>query len=282
MIRNESDVKIDSSTFWTDSTCLLGYLSNTSKRFKTFVANRVVTIRYISSSSEWRYVDSTQNPVDDASRGLSAEALVKNQRWLTGPEFLWKPEEFWSRLTDAPPSVDDNDPEVKTSVQNFAVVQGPSRFIMDRIMERYSSWMQLKKCIAWLLRLRRNLRRKSNRDEGTIIKPAPTKTVKPLSVEELKQGEKEIVKFVQRSFQEEIDSLTCLEALNTVAKPAIKKTSVIYKLDPEMIDGVLCVGGRLANAPIAEENKHPVIIPKDSGISYLIARHFHHIAGHSG
>ena len=32
----------------------------------------------------------------------------------------------------------------------------------------------------------------------------------------------------------------------------------------------------------AEENKHPVIIPKDSGISDLIAKHFHHIAGHSG
>ena len=31
----------------------------------------------------------------------------------------------------------------------------------------------------------------------------------------------------------------------------------------------------------AEENKHPVIIPKDSGISDLIAKHFHHIAGHS-
>jgi hypothetical protein len=31
-----------------------------------------------------------------------------------------------------------------------------------------------------------------------------------------------------------------------------------------------------------EESKHPVIIPKDSVISELIARHFHHIAGHSG
>ena len=86
MIRNESDVKIDCSTFWTDSTCVLSYLSNTSKRFKTFVANRVGIIRDISSPSQWRYVDSAHNPADDASRGLSAEALVKSQRWLTGPE----------------------------------------------------------------------------------------------------------------------------------------------------------------------------------------------------
>jgi hypothetical protein len=34
--------------------------------------------------------------------------------------------------------------------------------------------------------------------------------------------------------------------------------------------------------PITEESKHPAIIPKDSGISELIATHFHHIAGHTG
>ena len=93
MIRNESDIKIDRSIFWTDSTCVLSYLTSTSKRFKTFVANRVSTIRETSSPSQWRYVNSAQNPADDASRGLSAEALLKNQRWLRGPEFLWKSED---------------------------------------------------------------------------------------------------------------------------------------------------------------------------------------------
>lgn len=91
MIRNESDIKFDSSTFWTDSTCVLSYLSSTNKRFKTFVANRAAAIRATSSPSQWKYVDSAKNPADDVSRGLSAEALLENQRWLTGPEFLRKP-----------------------------------------------------------------------------------------------------------------------------------------------------------------------------------------------
>ena len=165
-------------------------------------------------------------------------------------------------------------------MQNFAVVNS-SHILMDGIIELFSSWMKLKKFVAWLLRLRRNLRKRIGRDENiTVAKPELTETIKPLSVDEIECGEKEIVKFVQRrSFQEEINSLTSLEAPNT---STIKKSSAIYKLDPRMIKGVLCVGGRLTNAPITEESKHPVIIPKNSGISDLIARHFHQVAGHSG
>jgi hypothetical protein len=38
----------------------------------------------------------------------------------------------------------------------------------------------------------------------------------------------------------------------------------------------------LANAPISDESKHPLIILKNSPISELISRHCHQLAGHSG
>ena len=241
------------------------------------------TIRETSLPSQWKHVNSAQNPADDASRGLSAEALLKNQRWLRGPEFLWKSEDCSPCPIDTLPTVGDNDPEVKANVQNFAVVNS-SHITMDGIIERFSSWMELRKCVAWLLRYRRNLLKKIGRDEDTtVIKPDSAQTIKHLTVDEIECGEKEIVKFVQsRSFQDEINSLTDPEARNTKTKFTIKKSSVTYKLDPRMINGVLCVGGRLTNAPIIEGSKHPVIIPKNSGISDLVARHFHHAAGHSG
>ena len=87
MVRNENDIRIDTSLFWTDSTCVLGYLNN-SKRFQTFVANRVATICELSSPIQWRYVTSDQNPAADASRGLSADALLNSKCWINGPEFL--------------------------------------------------------------------------------------------------------------------------------------------------------------------------------------------------
>ena len=80
MICAEIDIPIDTSLFWTDSTCVIGYIANEDKRFQTFVANRVASIREVSSPSQWRYVSTQLNPADDASRGLSADELISNTR----------------------------------------------------------------------------------------------------------------------------------------------------------------------------------------------------------
>lgn len=44
MIRQELDLPVESSTFWTDSTCVLRYIGNKDKRFQIFVANCGSTI----------------------------------------------------------------------------------------------------------------------------------------------------------------------------------------------------------------------------------------------
>ena len=71
--------------FWTDSKVVLGYISNEARRFHTFVANRVQTIRDHTSPDQWHYVDTKDNPADDASRGLGAGELFKSNRWWNGP-----------------------------------------------------------------------------------------------------------------------------------------------------------------------------------------------------
>ncbi|XP_033104397.1 uncharacterized protein LOC117106988, partial [Anneissia japonica] len=68
MIKQELMMPIDSSTYWTDSTCVLRYLENKETRFQTFVANRISTILDQSEASQWRFVDGSLNPADEASR----------------------------------------------------------------------------------------------------------------------------------------------------------------------------------------------------------------------
>ena len=92
MIRRELNLPIHSSTFWTDSTCVLQYVISEDRRFHTFVENRVSTIREGSSPVQWRYVDSQSNPADDCSRGLSADEMLNQQRWSQGPAFLMQEE----------------------------------------------------------------------------------------------------------------------------------------------------------------------------------------------
>ena len=83
VLKRELDLPLtDDSTFWTDSTSVLRYVKNENKRFHTFVANRVVIIRDGSRPDQWRHVSGQQNPSDDLSRGLLAEALLNSERWV--------------------------------------------------------------------------------------------------------------------------------------------------------------------------------------------------------
>ena len=73
------------------STIVLRYFAKVQQRCHVFVANRVQLIRDHSHLKQWKYVDTKENPADDASRGLDGLSLLGRQRWLKGPEFLWKP-----------------------------------------------------------------------------------------------------------------------------------------------------------------------------------------------
>ncbi|XP_015748349.1 PREDICTED: uncharacterized protein LOC107328140 [Acropora digitifera] len=55
---------------------------------------------------------------------------------------------------------------------------------------------------------------------------------------------------------------------------SMKKTSSLYRLDPFLDEnGVLRVGGRIRNAPVSYEIKHPVILPSKSQVTILLVRY---------
>jgi len=233
---------------WTDSTTVLRYLANREQRFKTFVANRVEKILCHSEIDQWGYVPSADNPADDASRGLTAEEMVCNARWVSGPRFLSESEENWpeKRPEDQLTLKDEDRKELKKETQIYYV--GSSSSTVERLTQYYSSWNALKKGVAWLLRLKAILCKKK------ICKGR-------LSVEELEEAEKTIILHVQASLPNQ-ESLRALDVFEC--------------------GSILKVGGRLKNSPIPDAAKHPIALPKDHYVSKLIARHYHILNGHSG
>ena len=85
-LKKELDDKTETVQYHTDSVTVLQYIANDHKRFQVYVANRVQLIRNLSNPSQWRYVDTKENPADEASK-----TLTEQQRWLIGPQFLWQP-----------------------------------------------------------------------------------------------------------------------------------------------------------------------------------------------
>jgi len=80
MMTKEVDEKPDTIQYQTDSTTVLRYIKNDQKGFHVFVANRVYLIRNHSAPDQWSYVDTKENPADDASRGLDAKSLTEQQQ----------------------------------------------------------------------------------------------------------------------------------------------------------------------------------------------------------
>ena len=63
---------------------------------------------------------------------------------------------------------------------------------------------------------------------------------------------------------------------------SIGKASVLRKLNPVLIDGVIRVGGRLEKAQVSFEVKHPVIMPSKHHVTELNIRNYHQREGHCG
>ena len=262
MILKEIDLNISSTFFWTDSKITLQYINNESRRFKTYVANRVSEIRDVSQPSQWRHCPGTLNPADDASRGLSAHQLLSSGRWFSGPAFLSKPEEDWPQADVG--QLPEDDLEVKNEKAIFTLTASDK---LHELLVRYSSWEVLQRKVAWLLKFKAYLqcRRASNVNSS----------VKYLTTEDLEKATITIVKLVQSEvYGEEIGDLE--------KRGNVKRSSGIVRLRPVLVNGVVRVGGRIHDAPIALEAKFPMIVPPKHHVTQLLIEAFHQKLAHAG
>ena len=269
MIKQEVTLSIDQSTFWTDSTCVLRYVENKDKRFQTFVANRISAILDQSTATQQRHVDTVQNPADEASRGITVEALLNNERWIKGPDFLKQPEEEWPQRRTDMGKISPDDPEVKKTAEAFASeTSEQTEDYISKTFERFSSGTRLKRVVAWILRYKGMLRKQSQlRKENKKINFQSSKgKIVPLTVCEIRDTKEVIIKHLQnQSFKEDMQTLRRVTQVTQEKKITVKKCSNIYKLDPFMENGFMRVGGR---------KKHHVV--------NLIIDYYHRASGHSG
>ena len=82
-IKEQQDLEIGNYFFWSDSTTVLHWLRTPEMRHRIFVANRLAKILDVSSSLNWRYIASSDNPADDGSRGYEVRQMNATSRWLS-------------------------------------------------------------------------------------------------------------------------------------------------------------------------------------------------------
>ena len=270
--------------FYTDSKVILGYICNESRRFHIYVANRVQAIRKISFPDQWRYVESSNNPADLATRGLCPKDLAESS-WLTGPKFLRNSSEI-SVPGEEKAFLSADDPEVKkepkplmtrtTSTESPTI--GAERFQQILIL------VLPKPAIAVLI-----AKMKSQKERNTLGGRSLHVRYLYLSPEVMAQAT-EVIKSVQReTLKEELDiisqSPSGIDGSRNRAKAKKKslKKSSVYRLDPYNDDNrILRVGGRLHQTNLTFKEKHPVLLPKGHHVSMLVLRYYHEQVHHQG
>ena len=176
----------------------------------------------------------------------------------------------------------DEDLEIKKEIQVHLLAHSGAK--LNSMIQRYSSWYKLKRGFAWLIRFEGFIENKlySHRE---LSNPSDGRQP-PLSLEDLRTAEVQIIKYVQReSFPQIIDAQKRSGPLKQQKHESrgLGSCGSIYKLRPWLNQsGILRVGGRLENAPIDYQAKHQIFLPSNLHVSSLIIMEHHELVGHFG
>ena len=288
-LKKELDIDIHDNTFYTDSKVVLGYIRNDARRFHVYVANRVGTIRNASEPDQWKYIETSTNPADLATRGITVKALLESD-WLHGPDFL-KLEPPALSLPNQPESdIDENDPEVRKQINTYATNSQKNPGLGSERFNRFSKWSSLLRAIANLITRAKRCKGKLEVQPPRSVQETVEREHSVPSLDATYQAKALIIRTVQReAFASEIDVLEKKSNNESENRELLKerrrilRKSSLYRLDP-FVDknGILRVGGRLHRADLAYEEKHPAILPKNNHMSELLIHHYHHRVYHQG
>lgn len=233
--------------FWSDSKTVLHWIRNDATRYTPFVAHRLGEIAELTKPDQWRWIPTTLNVADDATRAGNTE-LKRDSRWFTGPQFLHESEDCWP-IPIAP----------ETTEEEVVVTHTKEKSTLVEVC-RFSSYERLVRTVAYVLAFIDKCRKSARR----------------LGLKHIRRAECLLIQQSQsESFSEEISRLS--KGQN------VDRTSRLYKLDPVYNeDKIIRLNGRINAATVPDEMKQPPILDGNHQITRLIIRQEHLANGHVG
>ena len=236
----------------------LDWLRGNPRRFKAFVGNRVSEIMDTIPPNRCRHVPTKDNPADCASRGLSPADLLQHELWWKGPSWLMSSASSWPTIRKEQPQ--EVTEELKISLTSVAVREEP---LIP--FNKFSSYNKLVRVMAWILRFAHNAKPQQEMKYSGC-----------LTVPELQKAEQQLLVAAQaQEFPEELIALKLNKKLS--------KASKLCHLSP-FIDsaGLIRAGGRIKNAEVSYDQKHPVIVRGGQPLTKLLIRAEHLRLLHGG
>ena len=215
------------------------------------MSNRVVEVQQKFAPECWRHCPGQSNPADLPSRGVLVDK-IQGDLWQKGPTGLKLPEAEWpqqDRVCEPRECLDEERKSKITPVLLSNARMHPEetcrlKNVID--IARFSTLDRLHRVTAWVLRWR-------------AICANRTSERGDLTTEELQRAESLWLKELQ---EEEY----AVEHARLQAGDEISRQSSIYSLRPFLDQGLMKVRGRLQEADLSHEEKHPNIVPLDTNM----------------
>ena len=260
---SELKTKPDELFMYTDSCIVLGYLTNTGKRFTKYVERRVDIILNHVPQEKWSYVSTHINPADIATRPHTPSELLATC-WFTGPACLWDD----NYTPSESPNINITSmslPEIKIVKTVLHTHKELYESPLSCIYSKNNNFSKIINVVIYVKRFIKALRRSSHSECNNDS--------------EIFEKRKAIVTIVKEAQKEKYGSL--IKSLKS--KQPIPENLKLTELSPYLDnDGVMCVGGRLKNANIPFCVKHPLLIPSNHPLSTAIINYFHARCKHQG
>ncbi|UYV60592.1 hypothetical protein LAZ67_1001615 [Cordylochernes scorpioides] len=257
----------DKTFLWTDSQICIDWIRSDASRWKAFVSNRVSSIQNLTQITDWFHVSSQDNPADCASRGIMPQDLVNHRIWWRGP--IWLQENNVRYIPSSPTQVNLNIIQEEVGegqvLDQTTLIQNSETILNLEFIERYSTMTKLIRITAWCWRFYYN-----------CLLFDPIRQKGPLTTRELTKAIQVLVKSIQQvEFCTEIKLLKSNKQLPL----SNKLTSLNPFLDTQ---GLLRVRGRLKYSYLNENQKFPLLLPKNHHITNLIIDDIHRKYLHAG
>lgn len=245
-IRDELNIQIENTFYWTDSTCVLSWI-NTKEKLCSYVGSRISKILDVSETKQWNWIPTEKNSADLATKTTNSVDLSSESFWFKGPTFLRQ-----SELPHfVPPTMSEE--QIFMVLSEFEEEKSHEKIFFELPdLDRFSNFNRLIRSTAFVLKIVKNLKLKKQERPDQLT----------IDVHDINEAKKLWYKKVQYdTYNKEIRDLK--------KTGFVKKSSQIYQLSPFVNEeGILCMKGRIPGYD-------PVILCQNHKFTRLLVTWYH-------
>lgn len=250
--RIAQNLNIDQNNIFafSDSQIVLCWLNYPIEQLKQFVRNRVAKIVQLIPKERWTYIETSSNPADLATRGISVKCILENKLWPNGPHWLLN--DFYSHV-NIKFKYRSNLPETCKLKTSFNIIKVEC---LSSILDKVSS------LIAYIFRFVNNIKLKQGLNSS-------------LTVDERNAAIDYLIWITQLEFFNK-------EYLCLTNKTPLNKRSKLFALNVFLDkNNLIRVGGRLTASNFSYDTKFPIVMSFKARFIELYIEHVHKLYFHA-